>query len=143
MMLPANVQNESSRGGPMTIDADVDQQPGDSSPEDLAAEATLRGSQDVVRLLEDVSPATVVEVLQSLNPATAGDILEELEPERRNAVLSAASPQQRAQWIRNERYPEDSIGRLMELPNAVFRPDQTIADTIEFVSELAKNMLVT
>jgi magnesium transporter len=96
-----------------------------------------------VRLLEDVPPATIVEVLQSMNPAAAGDVLEDLPPERRNAVLSAASPQQRAQWIRNERYPEDSIGRLMELPNAVFRPDQTISDTIEFVRELAKSTLVT
>jgi magnesium transporter len=114
-----------------------------SSSEELAAEATMRGSRDVVRLLEDVPATTVVEVLQSMNPAAAGDVLEDLPPERRNAVLSAASPQQRAQWIRNERYPEDSIGRLMELPNAVFRPDQTIADTIEFVRELAKSTLVT
>ena len=125
----------------MTIDAT--QRQGESSSEELAAEATLRGSHDVVRMLEGVPAATVVEVLQSLNPAAAGDILEELEPERRNAVLSAASPQQRAQWIRNERYDEDSIGRLMELPNAVFRPDQTIADTVEFVRELAKTTLVT
>ena len=120
-----------------------DPSPDPSSSQELAAEATMRGSRDVVRLLQDVPAATVVEVLQSMHPAAAGDVLEDLPPERRNAVLSAASPQQRAQWIRNERYPENSIGRLMELPNAVFRPDQTIADTIEFVRELAKSTLVT
>ncbi|HUP44825.1 MAG TPA: magnesium transporter [Thermoanaerobaculia bacterium] len=127
----------------MSTEAEAEVRPIELSPEDLAAEATLRGSHDVVRMLEEVAPAKVVEVLQSMNPAAAGDVLEALPPERRNAVLSAASPQQRAQWIRNERYPEDSIGRLMELPNAVFRPDQTIADTIEFVRELAKSTLVT
>ncbi|HET7704825.1 MAG TPA: magnesium transporter [Thermoanaerobaculia bacterium] len=128
----------------MTPTADPTQAATDpSSSQELAAEATLRGSHDVVRMLAGVPPATIVEVLQSMNPAAAGDVLEDLPPERRNAVLSAASPQQRAQWIRNERYPEDSIGRLMELPNAVFRPDQTIADTIEFVRELAKSTLVT
>ncbi|HEU4522406.1 MAG TPA: magnesium transporter, partial [Thermoanaerobaculia bacterium] len=127
----------------MTTSAEAELAAPDPSSEDLAAEATLRGSHDVVRMLEDFAPAKVVEVLQSMNPASAGDVLEALPPERRNAVLSAASPQQRAQWIRNERYPEDSIGRLMELPNAVFRPDQTIADTVEFVRELAKSTLVT
>ena len=127
----------------MTTDANVDPTPSESTPQELAAEATLRGSHDVVRLLADVDPSKIVEVLQSMNPAAAGDVLETLEPERRNAVLSAASPQQRAQWMRNERYPEDSIGRLMELPNVVFRPDQTIAQTIEHVRELAKATLVT
>ncbi|MGZ8868824.1 MAG: magnesium transporter MgtE N-terminal domain-containing protein, partial [Thermoanaerobaculia bacterium] len=127
----------------MTTPAETDQASDPTSSQELAAEATMRGSRDVVRLLADVPPSTVVEVLQSMNPAAAGDVLEDLPPERRNAVLSAASPQQRAQWIRNERYPEDSIGRLLELPNAVFRPDQTIADTIEFVRELAKSTLVT
>jgi magnesium transporter len=128
----------------MTSDVDVRPPAGsDATPEELAAEATLRGSHDVVRLLAGVAPVKVVEVLQSMNPAAAGDVLEELPPERRNEVLSAASPQQRAQWMRNERYPEDSIGRMMELPNVVFRPDQTIADTIEYVRELAKSTLVT
>jgi magnesium transporter len=127
----------------MTQGVEPELEPVEPTSEDLAAEATLRGSHDVVRMLEEVPPSTVVEVLQSMNPAAAGDVLEALPPERRNAVLSAASPQQRAQWIRNERYPEDSIGRMMELPNAVFRPDQTISDTIEFVRELAKSTLVT
>lgn len=35
--------------------------------EALAAEATLRGSHDVVRMLADVDPSIVVEVLESLN----------------------------------------------------------------------------
>jgi magnesium transporter len=127
----------------MGASAEQGQQPTDSTSENLAAEATLRGPQEVVRMLEEVPASTVVEVLQSMNPSAAGDVLEALPPERRNAVLSAASPQQRAQWIRNERYPEDSVGRLMEMPNAVFRADQTIAETVEFVRELAKSTLVT
>ncbi|HEX6177142.1 MAG TPA: magnesium transporter [Thermoanaerobaculia bacterium] len=127
----------------MTTDANVGSTASESTTQELAAEATLRGSHDVVRMLANVEPAKIVEVLQSMNPAAAGDVLETLEPEQRNAVLSAASPQQRAQWMRNERYPEDSIGRLMELPNVVFRPDQTIAQTIDYVRELAKATLVT
>ena len=114
-----------------------------ASTEQLAAEATLRGSRDIVRMLENVDASTVVQVLQSLNPAAAQDALDELSSERRAAVLAAASPQQRSQWVRNDRYPEDSIGRMMEHPTAVFRPDQTVAETIAAIRELVKTTFVT
>jgi magnesium transporter len=113
------------------------------SAQDLVAEATLRGSRDIVRMLEDVDATTFVQVLQSLNPAAAQDVLDELPAERRAAVLAAASPQQRTQWVRNDRYPEDSIGRMMEAPTSVFRPDQTIGDTIRVIRELVKTTFVT
>ena len=94
-------------------------------------------------LLAAASDVQAVEVLQALNPAVAQDILDELPAERRGAVLQAASPQQRAQWLRNDRYPEDTIGRLMEPPVAVFKREQTIAETIDAVREIAKTSLVT
>ena len=49
----------------------------------------------------------------------------------------------RAQWLRNDRYPEDTIGRLMEPATAVFPREHTIADTIDAVRELAKTSFVT
>src|SRR5687767_2899772 len=57
--------------------------------------------------------------------------------------MAAVAPQQRAQWLRNDRYPEDTIGRLMEPATAVFPGEQTIADTIDAVRELAKTSFVT
>ncbi len=111
--------------------------------EKLAQEVQRRSPLDAARMLAHEPPALVVDVLQSLNPAVAQDILDELPADGRGAILAAASPQQRAQWLRNDRYPEDSIGRLMEPPTAVFRGDQTIADTIEAVRELAKTTIVT
>ena len=114
-----------------------------SASEELAAEATMRGSRDVVKMLSDVDPSVVVEVLQALNQATAQDILDELPAERRSAVLAAASAQQRTQWMHNERYPEDTIGRMMEAPNAIFPPDRTIAATVARVRELVKTTFIT
>ena len=111
--------------------------------EALAAEATLRGSRDVVRMLADVDPSIVVEVLESLKQAAAQDILEELPPERRAEVLAAASPRQRTQWMRNERYPEDTIGRMMEAPYALFSPDKSITETVARVRELVKTTFIT
>ncbi|HVS29812.1 MAG TPA: magnesium transporter [Thermoanaerobaculia bacterium] len=109
----------------------------------LAEETQRRSPRDAALLLASTAPRIVAELLQSMNPAMAQDILDELDPERRNAVLAAASPQQRTQWLRNDGYPEDTIGRLMEPPTAVFRGKQTIASTIESVRELSKTTLVT
>ena len=111
--------------------------------EGLADETMRRGSRDAAQLLATLSPAEAADVLQILNPAMAQDILDELPAERRGAVLAAAGSQQRAQWLRNDKYPEDTIGRLMESPNAVFKPNQTIAATIENVRELVKTTFVT
>jgi magnesium transporter len=110
---------------------------------DLAEQVHRRSPRDAASLLRSVGGRVAADVLQSLNPAIAQDILDELPPEHRGAVLNAASPQQRAQWLRNDRYPEDTIGRLMEPPTAVFRGEQTIAETIDAVRELSKTALVT
>lgn len=116
----------------------------DETSESLVEETARYSPEDAARLLEDIkNNGTVVEVLQSLNPGVAQDILDDLPEERRRAVLAAAPTQQRAQWVRNERYPEDTIGRLMEAPKGVFPPELTIATTIELVRELVKTTFVT
>ena len=38
------------------------------------------------------------------------------------AVIAAAPPDEGRQWARNLTYPDDSVGRIMEPPHAVFRP---------------------
>jgi magnesium transporter len=111
--------------------------------DNLTHEAARRESRDAATLLEHASPSDAVQTLQALNPAVAQDILDELSSESRGRVLAAATPTQRAQWLFNERYDEETIGRLMEPPTAVFRPSQTIAETIEHVRELVKTSLVT
>lgn len=111
--------------------------------EDLASKAARRSPRDAAAILEGATANEAVQALQSLSPGVAQDIFDELSPESRGAVLASAAPLQRAQWLRNESYPEDTIGRLMEPPTAVFRPDQTIATTIDHVRELVKTALVT
>lgn len=115
----------------------------EETADDVTAEVQRRAPRDAALLLAPMPDADIAGLLQSLNPAIAQDILDEFPADRRGAVLNAASPQQRAQWLRNDRYPEDTIGRLMEPPAAVFRREQTIAETIDAVRELAKTALVT
>ena len=40
-------------------------------------------------------------------------------------------------------WPEDSIGRLMEPPLAVFLPEQTVGEAIETIRELVKSQFIT
>ena len=82
----------------------------------LAIEAGRDSSPDAARLLMDADDRTIVDVLRSLNPAIAQDILDDIPDERRALVLAAASPAVRFQWLRNDKYDEDTIGRFMETP---------------------------
>lgn len=109
----------------------------------LVREVTLRGTREAVELLAPEDDARIAEVLRELNPAVAGDILAELDPSRRAKVLSVANPSDARQWMTNDRYDEDSIGRMMEPPAAVFSPDLTVGEATERIRELAKSRFVT
>ena len=110
---------------------------------DLTHEVARRESRDAATLLSKATPQEAVEALQAINPAVAQDILEDMSKDSRGRILAAATPSQRTQWLANQQYEEETIGRLMEPPTAVFRPDQTIAATVEQVRELVKTALVT
>jgi len=45
--------------------------------------------------------------------------------------------------MRNQEYPEDSVGWLMEPPVAVFRPQMTVRETIEALRVLTKKAFIT
>ena len=113
------------------------------TPDELGAEIAGVSAEDAAEILDEVPVGLVVDVLQAMNPAIAHDILEELEPGRQDEIFSAAPPEQTAQWQRGLRYPEESVGRLMEPPHALFAPDDTIGEAINHVRELAKSTLVT
>jgi len=58
-------------------------------------------------------------------------------------VLAAAPIEEGRQWARNFTYPDDSVGRLMEPPQAVFGPQLTVAETTARIRELVKTTFVT
>jgi len=47
------------------------------------------------------------------------------------------------QWKRNATYPEGTIGRLMEAPLSVFRPEMTVGQAIEALRPLVRTAFVT
>src|SRR5437016_12189727 len=85
----------------------------------LAVEVAQRVPDDAIKLLDQVSDAVIAKVLMMLGPSNALNILLRFEEDRRKAILLAGSPERREQLIRNQAYPEGSVGRLMEPPIAV------------------------
>ncbi len=76
-------------------------------------------------------------------PALAIATLWELPDEKREAVLRSVPGQRREQWLRNHAAPAHSVGRLMEMPRAVFSPDQTVVTVLERMREIVRQALVT
>jgi magnesium transporter len=78
-----------------------------------------------------------------MSPSEGEDVLLALGEERRRAVIAAAPAVEARQWTRNLTYPDDSVGRIMEPPHAVFPPGLSVAEAVERVRELVKTTLVT
>lgn len=98
---------------------------------------------EAVKMLEPYPDDFVVPMLELLHPGVAQDVLARFASERRQRILAAASPETRRQWVRNEAYGEGTIGHMMEPPLAVYRPETTIAQTTEYLRDLAKRAFIT
>jgi magnesium transporter len=96
-------------------------------PPEVAAEA-IAGEPDQV----------AAETLSLLTPATAVDVLWELPAEHRSRLVAAAPEGRGEQWIRDHEYPEGSVGRLMDRPLAVFRPEMTVGEAVDRLRELTR-----
>jgi magnesium transporter len=110
---------------------------------DLARDVAERGPAEAARLLSAYSDEEIVEVLQLLNPSQAQDVLAKFYARRHNTVVAAAPPELRQQWLRNEEYPEDTVGRLMESVGAMFYPYVTVAEAIEQLRHLVQATFIT
>jgi len=67
--------------------------------------------REAAKMLEPYPDEFVVQMLELLNPASALKILQRFDPPRRQTILATASPESNQQWMRNQTYPERTIGR--------------------------------
>ena len=109
----------------------------------LAAEVNQLAPMEAAPKLAVLPDALAADVLGRLRPVLAEEVLSALPEERRRAIISAAPPAEARQWTANLRYPQDSVGRLMESPQAVFPPELTVQQTVERIRELVKTVFVT
>lgn len=102
-----------------------------------------RAPLDAVRVLRKEDDATIAKVLSGLDPVFAFQLFNRLPEERRTAILPAMPADLGEQWHRNQQWPEDSIGRLMESPTAVFATGTPVATAVKTIRQLARTQMFT
>ncbi|ODS63716.1 MAG: magnesium transporter [Arenimonas sp. SCN 70-307] len=98
-------------------------------------------TDSALRQLEGRAPAEKARLLASLPPARANVLLAAMSVGDRAAVIAAAPAG--TDWADAQRYPEGSVGRLLEDPPAVFVSGTTVSEAIEALREVVKQRLVT
>jgi magnesium transporter len=119
--------------------------PAAAKPEDivqLSAEILEKDPPAAVALLSPQEDETIKRVLELINPATRHTILEAFPRERREMILATGSLAERRQWVQNERYEENTVGRLMEPALAVCQPDATVKEAVERLRSLARRTFI-
>lgn len=110
---------------------------------EILAALSSKGPGEAVSMLKGHPVETVVRVLESLNPAVAQDVLGAFPEDLLGGIKAAAPPELRTQWERNGKFGENTVGRMMEPPRAVYPPDTTIAMATEDLRLVSKHAFVT
>lgn len=113
------------------------------NPDQLAADLQRMGTREAANVIDGLSDKLAIDVLMRVNPAVASDILSQLDELRRSQLFASSPVQLTQQWTLNQKYPDDSLGRLMEPPTAIFAPDETVGAVSVAVKELVKKIFVT
>jgi magnesium transporter len=109
----------------------------------LGAELLTHGVRESVELLEHEPDQAVADALADFYPDLALQILWRLPEAKRRQVFALLPAEKRQQWNLNVDYPEESVGRLMDPPLGVLRPEQTVAEAVAELRELAARAMVT
>jgi len=109
----------------------------------LLPTVVARAPGEAANMLAPHSDDFIAEMLMSLNSAMARSVLERFKSERRHRIIAAAPPETRLQWIRNEAYPENAIGHMMEPALAVFRPNTTVAEATDELRHFVTRAFIT
>ncbi|MBL1142753.1 MAG: magnesium transporter [Proteobacteria bacterium] len=94
-----------------------------------------RAPLDAVQLLERESDELVASVLEQLESTLAMRILANMDLKRAEMLTPIIQDRVGEQWLVNQSYPEDSIGRIMEPPIEAFRVDMLVKDVVNVLRE--------
>ena len=110
---------------------------------ELLPTLVARAPAEAANMLDHYPPDFIAQMLGSLNSSLAQSVLERFKIERRQKIIAAAPPETRLQWIRNEAYPENSIGHMMEPALAVFQPATTVAEATNELRHFVTRAFIT
>lgn len=107
----------------------------------LAKRIAALDTDSALKRLRGVPAHDVARLLASLPPARANDLLAAMPLGERTAVMAAAPVG--TDWGDSQRYPEGSVGRLIEDPPAVFATGTHVSEAIDALRDVVKKRLVT
>lgn len=111
--------------------------------ESVQIESLARDPVGAAESLRAESEETIAIILERLDPIVAQWVIDALPEQKREAVLPLVSKRIRELWTTNSSHPEDSVGRLMEPPIAVFPPTLTVGETIDRLRVLVRTAFIT
>ena len=85
------------------------------------------------RVLAELEIPYIRSLFESINPNRGASLLKALEPEKVESLLSQVPPRAQNDLRRAIEYPEDSAGALMDTKVMYFRPNMTVAETINIL----------
>ncbi|MEP7155380.1 MAG: magnesium transporter [Betaproteobacteria bacterium] len=109
----------------------------------LVDQLQARPASEAAQLLVDIPAHAAFTALAALNTAFAVDIIGCLPAKARTDVIACAPPEFARQWQRNEKFDEDTLGRLMEPVYSAFTPSITVGEAIESLRPLVKSAFIT
>lgn len=109
----------------------------------LLPSLVARAPGEAASILDPYPDDFAAQMLASLNPALAQSVLERFKIARRQKIIAAASAELRQQWLRNEKYPENAIGHMMEPALAVFHPATTVAEATRELRHFVTRAFIT
>jgi magnesium transporter len=131
----------------MTKNSSTDTHPlGDNDESHISELAALVKPQsplNIINILHDEPDLVIAKVLEQLPQPMVLRVLHHLPGKRSQAIVDSLDFEAGRQWSVTLQYPEDSIGRLMCKPHAVFSPETTVRDTITEIRELVDRMMIT
>lgn len=93
--------------------------------------------------LDGLADDEIARTLTELGPGHAIEILGKFPPDRRSRIAGATASGEGEQWLKDWKYPEGSVGRLVEAAPAVFRPQTPVATAIDAMRDIVRRQLVT
>jgi len=102
-----------------------------------------RAPLDAASMLADEPIDTIQAVLTHLRPALAIRLLRHLPEEIAQQIHIDSDSALNSQWQLNRDYSEGVLGRYMERPHAVYRPDMSVGNAIEDIRKISQDSLIT
>ena len=106
---------------------------------DVEQNASAQGFQSLMKEPEQV----IAEVLLLLSHAQALKILARFRKNRKTAILALLPQGPREQWAMNLKFPMNAVGRLMEKPAGLFRPELTVREAVDMLRGMVKEAFIT